>query len=221
MITQIYEVSTPHEARALSELGVDHIGVLVGDGSFPREQSLPAAAAILAAIVHPAKASALFLSANVDLIVDAGQVMRPAIVHLGASAERLTPDDAACVKRRLPGVAIMRSIPVVGEEAIALARSYEGVADFLLLDSHKPGDNQIGALGVTHDWDISARIVRSVKTPVILAGGLGPENVADAISMVRPAGVDSKTRTDIAGKHDKDIDRVRAFVVAARGASLD
>ena len=43
MIVQIYETSTPEEARALGEIGVDHIGVLVGDGSFPREQSIDGA----------------------------------------------------------------------------------------------------------------------------------------------------------------------------------
>ena len=68
---------------------------------------------------------------------------------------------------------LMRSIPVMGEASIALCRSYEGIADFLLLDSHRESDRQIGALGVTHDCAISRRIVQLVCTPVILAGGLG------------------------------------------------
>jgi phosphoribosylanthranilate isomerase len=102
---------------------------------------------------------------------------------------------------------------------IAIAQSYETVADFLLLDSHRLSDKQIGALGVTHDWNISRRIVELVKIPVILAGGLGPDNVSEAIKMVRPAGVDSKTRTDKEGSHAKDLDLVRRFVEAARAAS--
>jgi phosphoribosylanthranilate isomerase len=89
---------------------------------------------------------------------------------------------------------LMRSIPAVGEANIAIARSYDGIADFLLLDSHRESDRQIGALGVTHDWTISLRIVELVETPVILAGGLGPDNVADAIRAVRPAGVTRKRR---------------------------
>jgi phosphoribosylanthranilate isomerase len=52
----------------------------------------------------------------------------------------------------------------------------------LLLDSHQPGDRQIGALGVTHSWDIDRKIVENVKIPVIIAGGLGPDNVVDAMS---------------------------------------
>jgi phosphoribosylanthranilate isomerase len=68
---------------------------------------------------------------------------------------------------------------------------------------------------VTHDWSISRRIVELLRTPVILAGGLGPDNVADAIRVVRPAGVDSKTKTDRDGSHAQDLDRVRRFHQAA------
>jgi phosphoribosylanthranilate isomerase len=54
MLTQIYEISSPDEARGVSEIGIDHVGVLVGDGEFPREQPLSRAAEIAAAIVAPA-----------------------------------------------------------------------------------------------------------------------------------------------------------------------
>ena len=107
------------------------------------------------------------------------------------------------------------SVPVVGEESVALAQSYDGIADFILLDSHRAGDNQIGALGVTHDWRISRRIVELSRTPVILAGGLGPDNVCGAIRAVMPAGVDSKTKTDRDGSHAKDVEKVRRFREAA------
>lgn len=137
-------------------------------------------------------------------------------MHLGAAPELLSPDETAALKRRLPDVLLMRSVPVVDERSIEIARSYDGVVDFLLLDSHRADDRQIGALGVTHDWRISRRIVELFRTPVILAGGLGPDNVTDAIRTVRPAGVDSKTKTDQEGGHGKDIDRVRRFVEAAR-----
>ena len=223
MLTQIYEVSTPLEARAISAIGVAHIGILVGNGEFPRELPLAEAAQVAASVAPPAKVSALFLTADVSLIeVWAGQLC-PAIVHLGAALELLSPDQTASLKRKLPGRLLMRSIPVTGEESLALARGYEGIVDFLLLDSHREADRQIGALGVTHDWRISRRIVDLVSVPVILAGGLGPDNVAEAIRAVRPAGVDSKTRTDrpgshAIGSHAKDLDRVRRFHMAAQNA---
>jgi phosphoribosylanthranilate isomerase len=218
MLTQIYEVATPEEALAITAIGVDHIGVLVGDGTFPRELPLTAARVIAAAIVPPAKLSALFLTADIGLIERWARELRPDIVHLGAAPELLTPDDAATLKSRLPGMLLTRSVPVVGEVSIEIARGYAGIADYLLLDSHRQSDRQIGALGVTHDWAISRRIVELVPTPIILAGGLGPDNVAAAIRTVRPAGVDSKTRTDQDGSHRKDVERVRRFHMAARAA---
>ena len=220
MLTQIYEISTAAEARAISQIGIDHIGILVGNGEFPRELSLEPAAMVAAAIRPPSKFSALFLTADTSLIREWGPRLRPAILHLGAAPELLDPDAAAILKEKLPGVRLMRSIPVVDEASIALARAYEGITDFLLLDSHRESDRQIGALGVTHDWSISRRIVETVKIPVILAGGLGPNNVAEAIRAVRPAGVDSKTKTDRDGSHQKDLDRVRRFQEAAWAATF-
>jgi phosphoribosylanthranilate isomerase len=215
MLTQIYEIATPEEAYAISSLRIDHVGVLIGDGQFPRELPLAAAEAVARNIVPPAKFSALFLAADMEMIAAWARELRPALVHLGARAELVTPEDVARLKTRLPGIAVMRSVPVVGEDSIAIAKSYDGIADVILLDSYRADDSQIGALGVTHDWRISRRIVELVRIPVILAGGLGPDNVRDAIRAVRPAGVDSKTRTDRDGSHAKDIERVRRFREAA------
>jgi phosphoribosylanthranilate isomerase len=216
MLTQIYEVSTAEEAEAISIIGVDHIGVLVGDGEFPREQPTASASKIAAAIVPPAKFSALFLTADISKIEIWTRELCPSIVHLGASTDLLVPSDVAVLRKHLPNSMIMRSIPVSGEESLGIAQSYDGIADFLLLDTYRPSDRQIGALGITHDWSISRRIVGLVRIPVILAGGLGPDNVDAAIRAVRPAGVDSKTKTDQNGSHAKDLDRVRRFHEAAR-----
>jgi phosphoribosylanthranilate isomerase len=217
MLLQIYEVGSPEEARALVELGVDHIGVLVGDGAFPREQSVPRARLILSAIPPAAKGVALLLSADVRLLEHIISELKPAIVHLGASTDLLSPSAVQHLAQRCGAPTMMRSIPVQDDGSIAIARSYDGIADMLLLDSHRPGDVQIGALGTTHDWELDRKIVEAVRIPVIIAGGLGPDNVAEAIRTVRPAGVDSKTRTDRNdGSHAKDLDKVRRFVTRAK-----
>lgn len=216
MLTQIYEVSTAQEAAEISAIGVDHVGVLVGDGSFPREQSLASAIQIASSIRPPARLCALFLSPDVAFIARCLRDLRPAIAHVGSASELLQPEHVLALKAVVPGIPVMRSVPVVGPQSVDLARSYEGVADFLLLDSYRAQDKQIGALGVTHDWNISRAIVRTVAMPVILAGGLGPDNVAEAIRAVRPAGVDSKTRTDRDGSHAKDLKKVRLFHEAAK-----
>ncbi len=85
MLTQIYEISTPEEARTISEIGVDHIGILEGKGEFPRELPVEAAAEVAAGIVPPSKFSALFLTGDLALIEDWALELRPDIVHLSAA----------------------------------------------------------------------------------------------------------------------------------------
>jgi phosphoribosylanthranilate isomerase len=220
MIVQIYEVTTPTEARALGTLGIDHVGVLVGDGSFSREQTIEKVREIFVAIPAGSKASALSLSHDVDLIVRLTAALMPDILHLGAAPQHLSPEQLRTLKAKFPQVSVMRSIPVVDESSIALGRSYDGIADWLLLDSYESGDRQIGGLGVTHSWELDRRIIESVRIPAIIAGGLGPANVQEAIRIARPAGVDSKTKTDKSdGSHTKDLQKVSAFVKAARSAN--
>jgi hypothetical protein len=83
---------------------------------------------VAAAILPPSKLSLLFLTTDLSLIAAWAGQLDPAIVHLGAAPELLSPADTAIPKSRLSGPLIMRSIPVVGETSIALARSYEGIA---------------------------------------------------------------------------------------------
>jgi phosphoribosylanthranilate isomerase len=216
MLVQIYEVATPEEAVALSRLGADHIGVLVGDGAFPRELPAAQARAIFTATPPPAKRVALSLSADLAEVVRIARETRPDIIQVQAAAQDFTPAMLRRLKLLVPEIAIMRAVAIVDETALDIARSYLGVADFLLLDSYDRATGQFGALGRTHDWRLSRRIVEEVGIPAILAGGLGPDNVAAAIAAVRPAGVDSKTRTDRADGAGKDIEKIRQFVAAAK-----
>jgi phosphoribosylanthranilate isomerase len=216
VLVQIFEVQTPDEALALARLGVDHIGVLVGDGRFPRELPPVRAKEIFAAVPSGAKRVALSLSEDPEEVVRVIVETRPDIIQIQAAIEDFSVAMTRALRARVPGTPLMRAIPVVGETSVAIARSYDGIADFLLLDSYDQGTAQFGALGRTHDWRLSRQIVESVGIPVVLAGGLGPENVAEAIAAVLPAGVDSKTRTDRPDGVGKDLEKVRAFVAAAK-----
>ena len=214
MLVQIFEVQTPEEAAALAGLGVDHIGVLVGDGAFPRELSIARTSAIFTAVPAGKKRVALSLSANLEEVIRVVAETRPDIVQVQAEID-FSVAMTRVLKMRYPQIPIMRAIPVIDETSIAIAASYKGVADFLLLDSYDPGTRQFGALGRVHDWSLSRRIVDEIGIPVILAGGLGSENVAAAIAAVHPAGVDSKTKTDRPDGGSKDLAKVEAFVAAA------
>jgi phosphoribosylanthranilate isomerase len=216
MIIQIYETQNCDEAKKLVELGVDHIGVLVGNGEYPRELGLEQAIDIFRFVTGHAKGVVLSLSKNLQAIAEIVNKINPDILHLGTAPESLSPQDVQSLKKQFPNLKIMRSIPVNDEKSVELAKQYNEVADYLLLDTQKKDDTQVGATGETHDWSISKKIVESVGVPVILAGGLGPDNVAEAVAFVKPFGVDSKTKTDKMGSSEKDIQKVREFVKRAK-----
>lgn len=96
------------------------------------------------------------------------------------------------VRAALPEVSILQVVHVEGPEAAEEARRAAEHADYLLLDSGRPSAPvaELGGTGRTHDWSVSARIVEESPVPVLLAGGLRPENVASAVAAVRPWGVD-------------------------------
>jgi len=220
MIVQIYETQQALEARELEAVGVDHIGVLVGQGRYAREIRLAQATQIFQGITK-ARRVALSLADDLEEVSEVVLQTVPDILHLGTVPEALGPEAVVTLKSRFPHLKLMRTIPVIDEQSLLLAQQYDGLVDYLLLDTYQPGETQVGATGAPHDWDLSCRIVRSVHTPVILAGGLGPQNVADAIRTVRPAGVDSKTHTDQDGGPCKDIEKVRALVRIAKSLRLD
>jgi phosphoribosylanthranilate isomerase len=220
MIVQIYETQHASEARALEAVGVDHIGVLVGRGRYARELR-PAQAREIFQGVTRARRVALSLADDLEDVSEVVAQTVPDILHLGTVPEALGPEGLVTLKRRFPNLKLMRTIPVIDEQSLLLAQQYDGLVDYLLLDTYQSGETQVGATGAPHDWDLSCRIVRLVHTPVILAGGLGPQNVADAIRAVRPAGVDSKTHTDRDGGPYKDIEQVRAFAQIAKSRRLD
>lgn len=216
MIVQIYEVRSPDEARRLAAAGVDHVGVLAGPGRYPRELPAGEARRILEAVPPEGRRVALTLAPSEDEAAALARELRPDILHVGTAPERIGTEGLRRLRAALPGVRLMRSLPVRDDRSVALAREWAPHVDFLLLDTQDEGDTQVGATGRTHDWTLSRRIVEAVPCPVILAGGLGPENVAAAVRATGPAGVDSKTLTDRADGKGKDLEKVRAFVENAR-----
>jgi phosphoribosylanthranilate isomerase len=85
-------------------------------------------------------------------------------------------------------VGLIKQVAVTGEETIELCREYSDYVDAILLDTQTK--TCLGGTGKTHDWNISERIVKEVKKPIILAGGLNPNNVMEAIKKVNPYAVD-------------------------------
>ena len=220
MIVQIYTMQTPEEALEAARLGVDHLGVTPGEHGLPGEVSFEKAREIFEALGDRSVKVALTVDSDLDVIETMVRAVRPDVLHIcGRPIEAVPPEAVERLKHRLPWIRIMIAIPVNGTGAVDLARDYAAVADFLILDTDVSHINGIGASGETHDWRISRQIVETVGIPVILAGGLSPENVGDAIEAVGPYGVDSLTHTNLpleGGRFRKDMDKIRRFVENAR-----
>ncbi len=122
------------------------------------------------------------------------------------------------LKARAPRLRIIKSL-IVGRaeepDLIELMQSAAPYVDSFITDTFDPSTGASGATGKVHDWTVSRRIVEAAGRPVILAGGLTPENVGAAIDQVRPAGVD--VHTGIEGPDGrKDEVLTRRFVAEAR-----
>jgi phosphoribosylanthranilate isomerase len=224
MIIQIYAFTDPETASEAARMGVNQVGFVAGKyGLVPGELTFIEAHRIVAALPPGASPVALTMSTDLQEILRMVDAVRPEIVHISTDPDQVGLKDMEILRKRLPaGVKIMKAIPVEGEQSIALAVAFAAFSDYLLLDTKVHGMPGVGATGKIHDWEISRKIVRSVSIPVILAGGLTPENVAAAIETVHPYGVDSNTATNLLGDPvQKDLRLIEAFVKAARYSSLD
>lgn len=219
---QIYTMQSPDEAIAIAALGVNHVGVTPSEQGLPGEVSTGVAAEICRSLVGVATSVALSVESDLSAIEEMVRAVEPDILHLCGPEGLVGPEAVADLRVQIPKIPIMQAIAVTGPESIDVARSFAPVADYLLLDSVDPAIDGVGAAGIVHDWGVSAAIVDAVDLPVILAGGLSPDNVAEAIAAVRPWGVDSLTHTSrpiAGGGFRKDLYLVERFVSAALGDS--
>jgi len=239
---QIYEIQTPSEAEKLIRLGVDHIGSVVESlESWKAPLILDTVRTIHGA---GAKSSLIPLFDDLDTLSFMLDYYRPDIVHF---CEAITHENGICenckkfvsiqksIKRRFPEIKIMRSIPICQSgmpeqgDTLGMARIFEPISDYFLTDTllvktsgsivdHQPVQGFVGITGQTCNWDIAAKLAKSSQIPVILAGGISPDNVFDGILKVLPAGVDSCTGTnamDTRGRSirfKKDFEKVKRFM---------
>ena len=204
------------EAGSALDCGATSLGFLVG---LTHRAGDGIGAAAARAIVRrlPAHAEPVL----VTHLPDPGQVAELA-ASVGARTIQVHGDMAVADLRRLralaPGARLLKAVHVTGDDALGHALSYAPDVDALVLDSRTA--DRLGGTGKTHDWSVSARIVAAVAPlPVYLAGGLTPENVAEAIARVLPAGVDVNSGVEDAGGR-KDAAKMRVFVARARAGLL-
>lgn len=203
---KICGLTTPQDARAAIALGADALGF----NFFPKSKryvggevswiaELPGEVEKVAIAVDPTRDEAKALAAT------------PGITSLQLHG---TESPEFCRDLMEAGIRFEKALPVTG------LNSFANCPDFstrtVLLDSYVAGE--FGGSGRIFPWEMARRFIEANRhLRVILAGGLTPENVAQAVATVRPFGVDVTTGVEAAPGR-KDHDRMRAFITAARAA---
>jgi phosphoribosylanthranilate isomerase len=214
---QVAGVHDAAEARMLAAAGVEWVGIPL---RLPvnREDTTDEQAA---AIVRECAG----LGVEFVLITYLRQAAEIAELALRLGVYRVQihgPIDAGgllALRLALPGVVVIKSLVIRPGEGTGVVLRELGLlaphVDAFITDTYNPATGASGATGLTHDWAVSRMVVGTSPRPVILAGGLTPVNVREAILTVQPAGVDSHTGVE-GPDGRKDPERVRAFVAAAR-----
>lgn len=225
------------------DAGVDRIGSVILSGDGWKIPAIKDAVSVSrnAGIRH----SLIPLFNEREILFQTIEYYQPHIIHFcesftGKQGRMIDPagfvDLQKALKVRFPEVEIMRSIPVAVPESdlslptMEIAAQFEASSDYFLTDTsldREPVEGFIGITGQTSDWQVVRKLAQQSAIPVILAGGLSPENVYEAIMSAKPSGVDSCTQTNAVNERGKPIrfkkdeKRVRAFVNEARRAERE
>ena len=207
-------IGSVQEARLAVDAGADALGLVSAMPSGPGPISEEAIAAIVPHVPPPVGTFLLTCRQDVTKVVHQLRRTRCNTVQL---CDELQSGTYAELREAVPFVRIVQVIHVDSEASVDQAVRAAPDVDAILLDSGRPSlaTKELGGTGRVHDWQLSRRIREAVgPTPVFLAGGLNEANVAEAITAVRPFGIDlcSGVRTDRrldAGKLGRFFDAVR------------
>lgn len=211
-VVKVCGIREPEHAQAAADAGADVLGFIFAPARRQVTADVARACVEAARQVNPGVlACGVFVNAPASEIDETVRVAGLDLVQLSGAElpefAALLPVPATKVMHPKPGVVVSEIISEIGAY-----QSADSPPVAFLLDAFST--RGAGGTGETVDWDLAAKVNASV--PVVLAGGLDPENVAEAIALVRPLGVDVSTGVEVGGR--KSPERIQAFVSAARAA---
>lgn len=207
---KICGLTSPKDAELACELGVDFLGVIVDVSvDTPREINFDRARKVLEAASEQVDTVAVTMPESLDDALKVSEEIGPDYLQVHSP---LPKSQLRQIKREANSKIIgVFSIPqglMNSDDLLSRAEGTAQAADLLLLDS---GDSSGGGTGKTHDWSTSSAICENLDTPVILAGGLSPENVREAIGRVNPFAVDVASGVEVKpGRKDPEL--MRKFI---------
>jgi phosphoribosylanthranilate isomerase len=208
MRVKICGLTDPAAVRQAADAGAAYVGIVLFPGS-PRNIAPEKAGALVAAAPPGVTAVALLVDPE-DGLVDRAAALGVGMLQLHGGE---TPARVAEIRAR-SGLPVMKAVTIGGPEDLDGIAAVEAAADQVLVDARPPpGSGRPGGNAVAFDWRLIAG--RRWSRPWMLAGGLTPENVAEAVRLTGARQVDVSSGVETA-PGVKDPARVAAFVVAAR-----
>ncbi|MEI8145231.1 MAG: phosphoribosylanthranilate isomerase [Alphaproteobacteria bacterium] len=211
-LVKICGLNSVPAVNASVEAGADLIGLVFFPKS-PRNVSLATACTLSGKTCGRAGVVALTVDPPDDFLADVMRDLKPDIIQLHGHE---TPERVADIRARF-GVKVMKAIGVAEAGDLDAIPGYARVCDLVMVDAKPPKDSSLpGGNGRVFDWRLVAGLDPGV--PVMLSGGLTPDNVAEAIRATRLPGVDVSSGVESA-PGIKDPDKITAFVAQARRAA--
>ena len=214
LLVKICGLSTAATLEVALEAGADAVGFVFFPPS-PRHLGYEAARALGARVKGRVEKVALSVDADDAMLAAAVEALRPDALQLHGKE---TPARVAAIKQRF-GLPVMKAIAVEARGDLAAIADYVGVADRLLFDARAPREaTRPGGLGKAFDWRLLENLDPGI--PFMLSGGLDAGNVAEALRITRARSVDVSSGVE-RSPGEKDPDKIRAFVRAARAAEAE
>jgi phosphoribosylanthranilate isomerase len=212
VLIKICGLKTPEALDVALAAGADMVGFVFFPAS-PRHVDLEIARALGERVRGRAQKVALSVDASDEELAASIEALRPDLLQLHGKE---APDRVAAVRKRF-GLPVMKALPIAERADLSPIRLYDKVADHLIFDARATGEaTRPGGLGKSFDWRLLDAV--AVNVSFMLSGGLHAGNVAEALRITAAPGVDVSSGVERA-PGEKDPDKIRAFVAAARDAA--
>jgi phosphoribosylanthranilate isomerase len=211
VLVKICGLQTPQALDVALDSGADLVGFVFFEPS-PRHLDYEAARALGQRVKGRAGKVALTVDATDEMLGEIVAALGPDMLQLHGTE---TPERVAAIRARF-GLPVMKALPIAEHADLAPIPLYAKVADQIVFDARPPREaTRPGGLGTPFDWRLLERVDPGI--PFMLSGGLDAGNVAEALSITRAPGLDVSSGVERA-PGEKDPDKIRAFLRAARAA---
>lgn len=210
-IIQVAGIIDVAEAKMLMDLGVEYLEFPLRLPVNKEDLTEEEAVEIVKKINPPYKAVLITYLNNAEDIINFCDKLNVKVVQLHGDIEL---EQLKKLKTLRQNIEVIKSLVITGDNLNELEKIVDELSpwiDLFITDTFDPTTGASGATGKTHDWKISRRLVELSHKPVILAGGLNPSNVREAILATKPAGVDVHTGIEAADGR-KDFELTKKFI---------